>query len=330
MCSQAIFGSTLLFPSNAVLMWLPLEHQAFLYTKSRHDLTTARGSFEGGIGLYSDQIRWSGKNTGFLVRVNEAGPFWLHGPTCNRLQWKKLLNFFTAAGRVTLQQSVMYSDRPPPIDWGKNRGHNLTSHNGSCYVNEMTPDSPAACRRTTWFGLNTALTRKAEADGKVLQVFNHKSTVQNVIGWWSENTSQGIREVLIRLYGNTNVPNSITTIPLNDEVSTCRWSHKRRVSRYHSLGLKNVCPTFHANRSSSWSDISIWAKRWSDWQMSFFANLTGRRNHASMWPQGIGAGAECRQLANLSEIWLIQGSNLGPFSAVKSFRQRHLSLSRQN
>ncbi len=86
--------------------------------------------YRGRVGLYSDQIRWgkcrSSHSSEWGLVVFAA--VWAAAQLFHR-SW---LYYAAAANRI---KGPSYRNWLLPVDWGKNRGYNLTSHNGPCYVN---------------------------------------------------------------------------------------------------------------------------------------------------------------------------------------------------
>ncbi len=82
------------------------------------------------------------------VRFGCGGPSHSSCPKKRTWLWRKKLKPAQLFHRRRLCDTALTnpvkgptsSDRLSPMDWGKNRGHNLTSLSGSRYVNWMTPD----------------------------------------------------------------------------------------------------------------------------------------------------------------------------------------------
>ncbi len=88
------------------------------------------------VRLYSDQIRWSTENAGFLSHLNEVCLFWLWHSELQRLPQKKLKSAeLFHHSWLCYTATASSSSRPRAVDSGRNRGRNLTAHNGSCYIN---------------------------------------------------------------------------------------------------------------------------------------------------------------------------------------------------
>ncbi len=123
-----------------------LNFTAALEDMSAHCLIDSLMPFR----LHSDWIKWSCKNSGFLIHLNEARPFWLQWAELQWLQWRKLnptqllkkfsLRHAEAANQV---KGLHSSYRPPPWDWGRDSLHSLISQKRQCAL---------GVRFNNWFG----------------------------------------------------------------------------------------------------------------------------------------------------------------------------------